>query len=437
MGPTLVLIVEGRRPRAGGMALSLTELDVLAIGRGSVRERTPDAGLSIPDPKMSSRHARLERTQAGWRLLDLGATNGCMRNGERVTDVVLADGDTLRLGDTFFAFHARELDPALVASEPGPPGVETLIGAEHMKLVRLARVAPTRLPILLRGETGTGKEVLARAIHEASGRTGPFVAVNCGAIAPQLIESQLFGHVKGAFSGAIRDEPGLFRAADGGTLFLDEIAEMPVTAQAVLLRVLQQAEVVPVGSTRTIPIDVRVLSATHQPLEERMKADLFRRDLYARIAGFVHSLPRLRERRDDLGLLIAALLARHRPEGSIRLRPELIQTFLDYDWPLNVRELEQTLSAALALSRDGALGLEDLPGPLVSAKPEVVAAGSGSASAPSGLSVEDQALRQELIALLRANGGNVSATARAMNKARQQIQRWIRRLEIQRAEYER
>ncbi|MCA9637850.1 MAG: sigma 54-interacting transcriptional regulator, partial [Myxococcales bacterium] len=360
--PALVLIVESQRPLAGGAAYSLAGLARLTIGRGGDRllSQGPDARLELPDPKISGRHALLEREAGGWRLRDCGATNGCLVNGVRVDEATLRDCDLLRLGGSFFRFRARQIEGASLASAPALPGLATLVGQHHLQLSRLARVAATPIPVLLRGETGSGKEVVARAIHAASGR-GPFVAVNCGAIAPTLLESQLFGHVRGAFSGAIRDEPGFVRAADGGTLFLDEVAELPAPAQATLLRVLQQSEVVPVGATRPIRVDVRVLSATHQPLEAWMGDERFRRDLYARLAGFTHRLPPLRERLDDLGILLAALLSRRPDARPIQLRPEVVQAFLDHAWPLNVRELEQALTAAVALSPDGVIRLEDLP----------------------------------------------------------------------------
>src|SRR5262249_4252107 len=161
------------------------------------------------------------------------------------------------------------------------------------------------LSILLLGETGTGKEVLARSLHALSQRPGPFIAVNCGAIPENLVEGQLFGHVRGAFSGALKDEPGLVRAAQGGTLLLDEIGDLPASSQAALLRVLQESEVRPVGSTQTVKVDVRIIAATHRPLESLIKGNAFRHDLYARLAGFRFELAPLRKRKVDLGLLIA------------------------------------------------------------------------------------------------------------------------------------
>src|SRR5207302_1217977 len=189
------------------------------------------------------------------------------------------------------------------------------------------------------GETGTGKEVIARAIHAASRRPGAFVAVNCGALAPNLVESELFGHKKGAFSGATEDHNGLVRAADKGTLLLDEIGDLPVPTQAALLRVLQQREVLPLGTTKPMPVDLRVVAASHRDLEAEVGAGRFREDLWSRLAGYTAQLPALRDRREDLGLLVAALLARLVQTRPIRFTSEAGLALVQYDWPRNVREL--------------------------------------------------------------------------------------------------
>jgi DNA-binding NtrC family response regulator len=274
------------------------------------------------------------------------------------------------------------------------------------------------VPILLRGESGSGKEVLARAIHTWSGRTGDFVAVNCGAIPENLIESELFGHRKGAFSGAERDQPGLIRSSDGGTLFLDEIGDLPLTAQSALLRTIQECEVLPVGGTRPERIDLRVLAATHRDVERMVADGTFRHDLLARLRGAVLELIPLRERPEDVALLIGTGLRKLAPErADVKLSPEAARALLEYDWPLNVRELEQALGGALALSGTGPLLLEHLP-------PALQKAPAGAA--PS-LTEEQMRHRDELIALLREHRGNLSAVARAAGKGRTQVVRWVGR----------
>jgi transcriptional regulator with GAF, ATPase, and Fis domain len=276
---------------------------------------------------------------------------------------------------------------------------------------------------MLLGESGTGKELLARAVHELSGRPGPLVAVNCGAIPEALVESQLFGHVKGAFSGAVRDEKGWARAADGGTLFLDEIGDLPGPTQAALLRVLQEGEVTPVGATRPVLVDLRVVCATHQPLEELVERGAFRRDLFARLAGFSHELPPLRERRADFGTIVASLLRApgfREPERA-RFDADAMMAMLRYEWPMNIRELKQCLLTSTVLADHGAVKLGDLPAHIARAADEPWDDDDASAGS-------DDALRQELVARLREARGNVTHVARAMGKARQQIQKWVRRL---------
>jgi transcriptional regulator with PAS, ATPase and Fis domain len=196
------------------------------------------------------------------------------------------------------------------------------------------RIAPSSVPLLVRGETGTGKELMARAIHEASERRGAFVPVNCGALPRDLLESELFGHRRGAFTGASGDRSGLVRRAHRGTLFLDEIAELPPDSQVALLRVLQEGEVRPVGACEEITVDVRIVAATHQDLRERIASGRFREDLYARIAGFEITMPPLRERREDLGMLIATLLVPS-PRDRDQLVPAARAVMAGLDEPLS------------------------------------------------------------------------------------------------------
>jgi DNA-binding NtrC family response regulator len=294
------------------------------------------------------------------------------------------------------------------------------------RFAQIARIAPSAVPVLVRGETGTGKEVLARAIHEASGRRGPFVAINCGALPRELVESELFGHRRGAFSGASEDREGLVRRAHQGTLFLDEIAELPLESQVALLRVLQDGEVRPVGGHDELRVDVRVIAATHQDLPRRIAAGQFRHDLYGRIAGFEITMPPLRDRREDLGMLIAAILPRICDEPKrVTLTQSAARALIAYRWPLNIRELEQTLRAALALSEDGALGLDHLP----------AAIRAPDATSDVAHSATELALRERLIELLRECHGNVAAVGRAMHRAPIQIRRWCERLQIDLASF--
>jgi sigma-54 dependent transcriptional regulator, acetoin dehydrogenase operon transcriptional activator AcoR len=437
----LVRVLECTAPFAGASRHRLRGVDEVRIVRGERdHERTSESGrslltLSVPDPKLSSRHACLRRQFGSWLLEDLNSTNGTFVDGQRVTSHELSDGDMIELGSTMFLFveslAARSLaaDLSVRPSERG--ALTTLNPALDEVFTRLTRVAASELPVLLLGETGTGKDLLARAVHQLSGRSGRFVPVNCGAIPSTLMESQLFGHAKGAFTGAAKDELGFVRSAAFGTLFLDEIGDMATGSQAALLRVLQSGEVTPVGSTQPVHTDVRVIAATHQNLEQLMEAGTFRRDLYARLAGFVNQVPPLRERREDLGILIGALLKEQATAANLRIKLDAGRALFRHDWPLNVRELGQCLAAALVLSEGEVIGLAHLPDSVRrSTSSWLPSPGAARPSQPIALSAEDEAIQASLLKALNETEGNVSETARRLGKARQQVQRWLRRFAI-------
>jgi transcriptional regulator with GAF, ATPase, and Fis domain len=253
------------------------------------------------------------------------------------------------------------------------------------------------------------------------------VAVNCGGIAKTLVETEMFGYRKGAFSGADEDRPGLIRSAEKGTLFLDEIADLSPGAQAALLRALQESEVLPVGGTKPVKIDVRVLAATHFDLQKQVNEGAFRSDLFARISGFTVRLPPLRERREDMGMLVGDILRHKAPEllDRVSFTTDAARALYRHNWPLNIRELEKCLTAALVLSAGDPIDISHLPDwarslptPPRPAPPP-----------PENRAFSAAALRQreELVALLKEHRGNISAIARAMGKARMQVQRWLKR----------
>jgi len=431
--PYLFLVLEGGRVQAGGMRIALSGIRSLRIGRGAAREflRGEHSTLSVPDARMSTSHVCIARQDRGYLVQDEGSTNGTLVNGEAVTIRLLRDGDALEFGQTLFLYREIEEEHHIVACDKNATDVAALSGLTTLdpnlerQHERVVRMATSTLSMLLLGETGTGKEVVSREIHALSKRPGPFVAVNCGALPANLVESALFGHVRGAFSGAVRDEPGLVRAADSGTLLLDEVGDLPPSSQAALLRVLQEQEVLPVGGTRPVPIDVRVLAATHMPLDELIERGTFRRDLYARLAGYTFHLAPLRDRRVDLGLLIAALVASGKvamPQ-ALRVHREAARALVRHDWPLNIRELEQCLRAAILLVEDNVITIEHLP--------ETVASALASESLLEDESPhKDVELRRELLVRMVDAKGNLSEVARTMGKARRQIQRWTHRFGI-------
>jgi two-component system response regulator AtoC len=281
----------------------------------------------------------------------------------------------------------------------------------------IRRVALSEVTVLLRGESGTGKEVLASAIHrESTRREGPFVAVNCASFSPGLLESELFGHVKGAFTGADRDRHGIFQQADGGTLFLDEVAEIPLDLQGRLLRVLQEQVFVPVGGTRPVKVDVRVVAATHKGLREEVKAGRFREDLMYRLRVVPVFIPPLRDRRLDLELLLHHHLdmrSRKGPRRVERVAPDAMRALLGHGWPGNVRELLNVIEYAFAVGIGPELGLGDLP-------PEFAEEAGEAAPAAA----DEERIREALV----ASGGDVAAAAKSLGISRTTLWRWRRRL---------
>ncbi|WP_437573495.1 sigma 54-interacting transcriptional regulator [Sorangium sp. So ce887] len=435
---------------------------------GSVLGRDPSADIYIPTRTASRQHARIELRGGVWQLSDLGGRNGTIHNGEFVTEAVLAHLDEIRIGDAIFKFvesdaeayaHYR-IDGAYFDDPDSPEKVRPRFstsrivgGYQSQRLAgRLREIARSELSVLILGESGTGKEIFAEQLHDWSGRRGPLQAVNCAAIPATLVEGELFGHRRGAFSGADRDRVGILRAAHQGTLLFDEIGDMPVEAQAKLLRVIQSKEITPLGAAQPEQVDVRIVAATHRDLDALQQAGAFRADLFARLNEFSITLPPLRERKEDMFSLCVALARRH---GRPEVRPSMafMVALLHHDFPYNVRELEALIKRWAATARGPELDLQDLsdeirdrmrtygarssappPPPADEARttliPEDGAALSAveGAYAPKGTlpprtSPDEKALRE----LLVQQRGNVAAVARELGRDRAQVHRWLRR----------
>jgi two-component system response regulator HydG len=299
----------------------------------------------------------------------------------------------------------------------------------------LARVAPSQATVLVVGETGTGKELVARTIHHFSERADRrFVAVNCSALAEGLLESELFGHVRGAFTGATTSRPGLFREADHGTLFLDEIGDISLTLQSRLLRALQEHEIVPVGSEAPVKIDVRVLAATHRDLPELVRQGRFREDLYYRLNVVTLMLPPLRERRQDIPLLmdhfLRELAARH-GRGPVAVDPEAQRRLLGYEWPGNIRELQNVLERAMLLAEQDVIGHEHLPSEVHQHAASPIAAASPLPN-PDPLRSLEEVEREHVMRVLAACGGNREETSRVLGISRRTLSRMIQRWNLPR-----
>ncbi|NIR45403.1 MAG: sigma-54-dependent Fis family transcriptional regulator [Gemmatimonadetes bacterium] len=300
----------------------------------------------------------------------------------------------------------------------------------------IRRAAPTDATVLITGESGTGKELVARALHDASRRAGrPFVALNCAALPAELLESELFGHVKGAFTGADRDKEGLFEAADGGTLFLDEVGDLAPAAQAKLLRALEERAVIRVGDTRTRKVDVRLIAATNRRLEELADADAFREDLLYRLRVVTIEMPPLRERRADIIPLAIHFLAElgERHGRAVRdLAEDARGALIAYDWPGNVRELRNAVERAVVLAEGDRITAADLPGH-ITGRPGPLRPGEAVLAGLSYAEAKARAIetfeRGFLEAALERHDGNISATARALGLHRQSLQKMLKRIE--------
>jgi transcriptional regulator with GAF, ATPase, and Fis domain len=451
--PSLTVVLHADDRRLAPSHHDLLDVDEVHLRRAPSRSavltrsgRVRQLLLTLPDSWMSAKHAVIRRRGDRWYALDESSKNGTRVDGEIVQEALLCESSIIEVGHTFLLFRAaaparaieHELAGNLSRVEP-PSQLITLSRLLARTFSLAADVAPSRVPVLILGESGTGKEVLARSVHELSGRRGAFVAINCGAIPSSLVEAELLGFRKGSFSGALQDRIGLVRAAAGGTLFLDEVGDLPLVAQAVLLRVLQEHEVLPVGATQAVSVDFRLVSATHRNLDSMVERGEFRADLLARLSGFRAALPPLAARVEDLGLLIERILRKGGvPLDSVRFSNEVVRAMLTHPWPGNIRELERRVTLAVVLAKGGPIELEHLFGDGNEARQHETArppSSAGTDATPVPLEPRDAERRDALIALLKEHHGNVTAVARAMGRARVQIQRWIKRYGLDRRSY--
>lgn len=336
----------------------------LELGRATAAGPAVLDGRSflLPDPFVSRTHARISRQGTVDFIEDLGSKQGTYVNDERISKATqLNDGDCIEIGHSFFVYRRTEplMAVRLAGAEPLTMHGPTATVCPEMVQVSqdLERIAKSEQPVLILAETGAGKEIAANFVHQKSARTGAFVPIDCGAIPPHLVEGELFGHKKGAFSGAHEERLGRIRSAEGGTIFLDEIGNMPLQAQASLLRVVQEREVIPVGADKGKPVNVRWVAATNADLFAENSG--FRSDLRARLSGYVAQLPPLRNRREDLGFLCAFLLKKVGVSTATITRNAARALFLG-ELSGNVRELERALASAAVLKGEGAIDVHHL-----------------------------------------------------------------------------
>ena len=409
--------------------------DPIVVGRNQA------CALMIDDGKVSAVHAELVATEQGVRVRDLGSRNGTFVAGVRVNDVYLLQATKFRIGDTELQFEPARPERIVLSATPqfGPlvaqsPGMRAIFD-------RLAKIAPTDLTVLINGETGTGKELVAQALHLASNRAKKaFVVVDCGSIPPTLAEATLFGHERGAFTGAVDRRLSPFVEADGGTIFLDELGELPVDVQPKLLRALAERRIKSVGGSNYRDVDVRVLAATRRDLVRAVNTGAFRSDLYFRVAQVKIELPALRQRLEDLPVLVRRMLKDLGDETAYeRITNTTLERLARHDWPGNVRELRNAVAVAFALSGEGEevdvaahLGaLTETPAP---GSPPGIGSGGGSFASMKGRQFQDAKRevltkfeRDYFAALAEEAKGNVSEMARRAGMERAHVRAYLRR----------
>ncbi len=384
--------------------------------------RTDECDVTLDDDEVSREHAAIHDVGGTWRLEDLDSANGVFVNGQRVDAYPLLGGEVIRVGCALLLFL-----PEGPAARSGslPVRHDLMVAGPTMDhaLDLLARAAAKNLSVLIFGETGTGKELAAQHLHRSSGRSGPFVPVNCGAITATLFESEMFGHRRGAFTGATRDNPGHFRRAHGGTLFLDEIGEMPLQEQPKLLRVLQDRRVLPVGGSSAVPVDVKVVCATNRELGPMVESGDFRLDLFARVSELVVELPPLAERVEDIPALVDHFMGKH-DEARRQVPVEVMEVLCCRDWPRNVRQLENSVRRALLLAGDdGQLTPEHFLEPRPRATGTHPGGAAHDAPAPAPVAADEPAPARQLREALTVHDGDVSLAAEELGISASQLYR--------------
>jgi DNA-binding NtrC family response regulator len=412
-----------------------------------------DNDLVVSDDTVSRYHCRIVQEDTAYLLVDLGSTNGTFINRVRIKEAYLKPGCTIGLGNTEVKFHAADEKVEIVPSRKERLG--DMVG-RHVKMRELyavlEKIAPTSTTVVIEGETGTGKEVVAQTIHKLSPRaTGPIMVFDCGAVPDNLIESELFGHEKGSFTGAIMTRQGLFEMAHGGTLFLDELGELPLDLQPKLLRALEQREIRRVGSNKPIKVDVRIIAATNRNLEEEVRHGRFRQDLFYRLSVVRVFLPPLRERIEDIALLVKQFLGdasyNKKPDGHpkvagfSRAAMDLLQA---YSWPGNVRELVNTVERAVSFAEGELIEVRDLPETVRGEEPPAHKPQSGATPmqlmqhADSDSTFKDAKERwvstferDYILTLLKKNKGNISHAAREADIDRKYFRKLMRKYGIE------
>lgn len=447
------------QPEESRDLISLRKYQLVVLGRDNNRRKfelgkkklirigkKSDNDIVVNDKTVSRNHVEIHLNDDNSYLLkDLNSTNGTTINGMKVKEAYLSQGDQIEVGETKIEFQTYDENVQIEPSNNNFFG--QLVGkCRKMRQIFgiLERISPSQATVIIEGETGTGKELVARAIHDNSLRKDkPFITFDCSSVAPNLIESELFGHTKGSFTGAIKDRIGAFEAANGGTIFLDEIGELTLDLQPKLLRALEQREIKRVGSTNAVKLDVRVISATNRNLKEEVKNAKFREDLYYRLSVVKIQVPPLRERLEDIPLIAEKILASARfnrkPDGKFyvsRVEDDALKILQRYQWPGNVRELNNILERAVSFSEDGTIKgshLQYVFSEVESGEEATVRIQGYDMERPfkeAKQAVVEQFEKEYLQELLERNKGNVSKASREAKIDRKHLRNLLIKYEL-------
>lgn len=411
--------------------------DLVSVGSAA------DNDLVLEDPEISRRHFTIRKGPAGYVLRDEGSTNGTSVNGATVRETALPPGAVIEAGSSRMVFSSRPRGPGAGSAATRFGSVLGRSATMRRLFGLLERIASSDLTLLLQGETGTGKDLFSRSIHERSRRSaGPFVVLDCSRVSSEFLDSELFGHRRGSFTGALEDRAGAFLQADGGTLFIDEVGELPPALQPKLLRALEARTVKPLGSDREMRADVRVISASNRDLAAMVISGTFREDLYHRLQGVKILLPPLRSRREDVPLLLEHFLEAHRQwNPGLSMGQGVIALLQAREWPGNVRELKAMVDRLVALSADGHITMEDvqavdrlatgigLEDGVLDTPPEEDPHPADTPGEPGSRTME-QIERLAVLEALRVTGGNQSEAARRLGISRSTLLRRMKSYDL-------
>ena len=438
--PYLFLTLDGNQPTAPVSRHRIGNVEEVLLGRGVERliqrdmhEGKPCLFLRFPDPWMSALHARITRTDKGMVMTDPGSKNGSFVNGTRLKSAVLTDGDILQFGHTFFIYRTDLLatdneESDVVADLDAPIGMATMLSPLAHNFIAFARAAATEMPVVIEGEVGTGKSIMARSAHALSGRTGQFTTVKLAELSDVLFEKKLRGHGESK-PGRGDSSAGVIESSAGGTLLLEDIDKLSFRGQALLSRIIDEGIIESGDERPPSRLNCRLICTTSSSLEEMVAIGRFDPRLLEKLASYTMVLPPLRQRREDIGLLIASMVASYAPTGQVMFTADAAYAILSHMWPRNLRELESCLGTALAWRSSNMVELAHLP-PELRRPAERGQQASGDTIDTVELVQQDLEKRANIIASLRGRSNHVFSNRDSLDQVRSQFKRWLARTEV-------